>query len=83
MGTRFLRYLLAHGSLPLREVARVPPVARRRIARTMTFTGKFTVGRALATEAHSVAVDPATHLVYFPLQSGSRGRPELLIVRPA
>ena len=25
----------------------------------------------LAPEAHTVAVDPATHLVYFPLQSGS------------
>jgi DNA-binding beta-propeller fold protein YncE len=37
----------------------------------------------LATEAHTVAVDPATHLVYFPLQSGSNGRPQLLIMRPA
>src|SRR4051812_32155329 len=36
----------------------------------------------LATEAHSVAVDQATHLVYFPLQSGSNGRPQLLIMRP-
>jgi DNA-binding beta-propeller fold protein YncE len=36
----------------------------------------------LATEAHTVAVDPATHLVYFPLQSGSNGRPQLLIMRP-
>jgi DNA-binding beta-propeller fold protein YncE len=36
----------------------------------------------LATEAHSVAVDPATHLVYFPLQVGSNGRPQLLIMRP-
>jgi DNA-binding beta-propeller fold protein YncE len=36
----------------------------------------------LATEAHSVAVDPKTHLVYFPLQSGSTGRPQLLIMRP-
>ena len=26
----------------------------------------------LATEAHTVAVDPTTHLVYFPLQRGSR-----------
>jgi DNA-binding beta-propeller fold protein YncE len=42
------------------------------------------LGRAfLATEAHSVAVDPRTHLVYFPLQSGSNGRPELLIMRPS
>ena len=36
----------------------------------------------LATEAHTVAVDPATHLVYFPLQSGSTGGPQLLIMRP-
>jgi DNA-binding beta-propeller fold protein YncE len=37
----------------------------------------------LATEAHTVAVDPRTHLIYFPLQSGSTGRPELLIMRPS
>jgi len=42
------------------------------------------LGRAyLAAEAHTVAVDPATHLVYFPLERGSSGRPELLIMRPA
>jgi DNA-binding beta-propeller fold protein YncE len=32
----------------------------------------------LAPEAHVVAVDPKTHLVYFPLQSG----PKLLIMKP-
>jgi len=37
----------------------------------------------LATEAHTVAVDPRTHLVYFPLQSGSNGKPQLLIMAPA
>jgi DNA-binding beta-propeller fold protein YncE len=37
----------------------------------------------LAKEAHSVAVDPRTHLVYFPLQQGSTGRPQLLIMRPS
>lgn len=37
----------------------------------------------LATEAHSVAVDPHTHLVYFPLQQGSAGAPQLLIMRPS
>jgi DNA-binding beta-propeller fold protein YncE len=37
----------------------------------------------LATEAHTVAVDPRTHLVYFPLQSGSDGRPQLLIMKPS
>jgi DNA-binding beta-propeller fold protein YncE len=36
----------------------------------------------LADAAHTVAVDPRTHLVYFPLQSGSKGRSELLIMRP-
>jgi DNA-binding beta-propeller fold protein YncE len=37
----------------------------------------------LAPRAHTVAVDPRTHLVYFPLESGSSGRPELLIMRPS
>jgi hypothetical protein len=36
----------------------------------------------LADAAHTVAVDPKTHLVYFPLQSGSHGTPQLLIMRP-
>jgi DNA-binding beta-propeller fold protein YncE len=36
----------------------------------------------LASNAHTVAVDPATHLVYFPLESGSGGRPELRIMAP-
>jgi DNA-binding beta-propeller fold protein YncE len=45
--------------------------------------GLTKLGQAfLATEAHSVAVDPRTHLVYFPLQQGSAGRPQLLIMRP-
>jgi hypothetical protein len=45
--------------------------------------GLVKLGQAfLATEAHSVAVDPRTHLVYFPLQQGSAGRPQLLIMRP-
>jgi DNA-binding beta-propeller fold protein YncE len=35
----------------------------------------------LADEAHSVAVDPRTHLVYFPLQ-GIGGRPVLRIMQP-
>ncbi|HKI92808.1 MAG TPA: YncE family protein [Gaiellaceae bacterium] len=37
----------------------------------------------LAPFAHTVAVDSRTHLVYFPLQSGSSGRPQLLIMAPA
>jgi len=36
----------------------------------------------LAPEAHTVAVVPRTHLVDFPLQSGSNGRPQLLIMNP-
>ena len=36
----------------------------------------------LAPSAHTVAVDPATHLVYFPLESGTAGRPELRIMEP-
>ena len=37
----------------------------------------------LAPYAHTVAVDSRTHLVYFALQTGSKGRPELLIMAPA
>lgn len=49
-----------------------------------TTTSARPLGTAfLATEAHTVAVDSATHLVYFPLQAGSTGRPQLLIMRPA
>ena len=36
----------------------------------------------LAPHAHTVAVDPATHLVYFPLESGQGGRPELRVMAP-
>jgi DNA-binding beta-propeller fold protein YncE len=42
------------------------------------------VGQAfLANEAHTVAVDPRTHLVYFPLERGSTGAAQLLIMRPS
>jgi DNA-binding beta-propeller fold protein YncE len=42
------------------------------------------LGQALlAPHAHTVAVDPRTHLVYFPLESGSNGRPQLLIMAPS
>ncbi|HEX4678971.1 MAG TPA: hypothetical protein VH210_07180 [Gaiellaceae bacterium] len=37
----------------------------------------------LANEAHTVAVDPRTHLVYFPLERGSTGSAQLLIMRPS
>jgi YVTN family beta-propeller protein len=33
--------------------------------------------------AHSVAVDPATHRVFFPLLAGPRGRPVLRVMRPS
>jgi DNA-binding beta-propeller fold protein YncE len=36
----------------------------------------------LAPEVHTVAVDPRTHLVYFPLERGSGGKPQLLVMRP-
>jgi DNA-binding beta-propeller fold protein YncE len=36
----------------------------------------------LAPNAHTVAVDPRTHLVYFPLESGSNGKPQLLVMKP-
>jgi DNA-binding beta-propeller fold protein YncE len=36
----------------------------------------------LASAAHTVAVDSRTHLVYFPLEVGSYGRPQLLIMKP-
>ena len=36
----------------------------------------------LAPEAHTVAVDPRTHLVYFPLERGADGRPELRVMAP-
>jgi DNA-binding beta-propeller fold protein YncE len=41
------------------------------------------LGQALlAPAAHTVAVDPRTHLVYFPLERGRGGRPELLVMKP-
>ena len=36
----------------------------------------------LAPNAHTVAVDSATRLVYFPLESGTTGKPELRIMAP-
>lgn len=36
----------------------------------------------LAPSAHTVAVDPTTHFVYFPLESGHGERPELRIMKP-
>ena len=35
-----------------------------------------------ASRAHAVAVDSRTHLVYFPLEAGAGGHPELLIMAP-
>jgi hypothetical protein len=36
----------------------------------------------LAPHAHTVAVDPRTHLVYLPLESESTGKPQVLIMAP-
>ena len=38
----------------------------------------------LAPAAHTVAADPRTHLVYFPLAAGTTGtgQPQLLVMRP-
>jgi DNA-binding beta-propeller fold protein YncE len=48
-----------------------------------TRNGVAKLGQALlAPHAHTVAVDPATHLVYFPLESTPSGRPQLLIMAP-
>lgn len=33
--------------------------------------------------AHTVAVDPATHRLYFPLMAGPKGTPVLRIMRPS
>jgi YVTN family beta-propeller protein len=49
-----------------------------------TAHGLRKLGQAfLATEAHTVAVDPRTHFVYFPLERSSIGGPELLIMKPS
>jgi DNA-binding beta-propeller fold protein YncE len=37
---------------------------------------------ALAPAAHTVAVDSRTHLVYFPLERGTHGTPQLLVMKP-
>jgi DNA-binding beta-propeller fold protein YncE len=48
-----------------------------------TASGVRKLGQALlAPHAHTVAVDPATHLVYFPLESAPPGGPQLLIMAP-
>ena len=48
-----------------------------------TAHGVRKLGQAfLAPAAHTVAVDSRTHLVYFPLESGSNGKPQLLIMKP-
>jgi DNA-binding beta-propeller fold protein YncE len=48
-----------------------------------TAHGVRKLGQALlAPSAHTVAVDPRTHLVYFPLERGTNGSPQLLIMKP-
>jgi DNA-binding beta-propeller fold protein YncE len=36
----------------------------------------------LASSSHTVAVDPETHRVYFPLEHGTSGHPQLLVMAP-
>ena len=49
-----------------------------------TTNGLRKLGQAfLASEAHTVAVDPRSHFVYFPLERGSSGAAQLLIMRPS
>ena len=44
--------------------------------------GLTKLGKAfLANEVHTVAADPRTHLVYFPLEVGNKGGPQLLIMK--
>jgi hypothetical protein len=46
--------------------------------------GVALIGRdSPGSNAHSVAVDPATHRVFFPLIAGSKGTPVLRIMRPS
>lgn len=48
-----------------------------------TAHGVRKLGQALlAPSAHTVAVDPRTHLVYFALERGADGSPQLLVMRP-
>ena len=48
-----------------------------------TAHGARKLGQAqLAPTAHTVAVDPRTHLVYFPIESGANGKPQLLVMKP-
>jgi hypothetical protein len=50
----------------------------------ITQPGLVTVDREHPGDnAHSVAVDPATHRVFFPLMAGSNGTPVLRIMRPS
>jgi len=44
--------------------------------RTLTKLGQA----QLAPQAHTIAVDPRTHLVYFPLENGGQGKPQLRIM---
>jgi DNA-binding beta-propeller fold protein YncE len=49
---------------------------------TTTQTGRLTGRDLLGDNAHVVAVDPTTGEAYFPLRTGPRGLPELLIEAP-
>jgi chromate transporter len=95
---RLLRVELATGVIASVRVAASPDVlaidpglGRLYVATERADLVVFDLGRPGLVElgrvhvgdrAHSVAVDPATHRVYFPLQAGPRGRPVLRIMRP-
>jgi DNA-binding beta-propeller fold protein YncE len=50
----------------------------------LTRPGVYLLGRAQpGSNAHSVAVDPATHRVFFPLEKGPKGTPVLRIMQPS
>jgi len=50
----------------------------------LTRPGVSLIGRDHpGSNAHSVAVDPATHRVFFPLVKGAQGTPVLRIMQPA
>ena len=77
---------VSYVGLPLRQVAdlALPDNASRFDYESFGERGRLlvTLGQKfLATEAHTVAVDPETHLVYFALQDVG-GKPVLRIMAP-
>ena len=75
-GRARVRQVARNGSTSRRSQALSPSSPRR--GRSLRKLGQG----LLAPHAHTVAVDSKTHLVYFPLESGSAGRPQLRIMAP-